>query len=303
MGHRLVADIGGTKVAVSLMTADGILKGSTVKPTEKEDPEILFALFISACDELCVVAGLERAHIDGIAIGLPGIVDREKGIAVYQNNLPWHGFPVKDRLMELFPSAEIEIDNDVYMAAWGEYRQRSFHRETMVYLTLSTGISCAIIHEGKFIRGAGMAGEIGFSLAGEESLEKHVSGPSMEGKGQIAYCNQELTLQAIMELYYKKDARAVAIVDEAVRALAREVYHTLLLLDPHTIVLGGGVFNHHPPLVAAVQKELSTYLQHPLFKGKEERIEASRHKGEAGLWGAFHYLSKREGRLEIVSDL
>ncbi|MBB4823397.1 glucokinase [Sporosarcina luteola] len=303
MGHRLVADIGGTKVAASLMTADGMVMGTIVKPTEKVDSEALFALFISACDELGKQAGLERAHIEGIAVGLPGIVDREKGIAVYQNNLPWHGFPVKERLLELYPAAEIEIDNDVYMAAWGEYRRRSFHHETMVYLTLSTGISCAIVHEGKFIRGAGVAGEIGFSLAGEDMLEKHVSGPSMESKGQSAFGNKELTLESIMDLYFKEDARAVAIVDEAVQALAREVHHTLLLLDPHAIVLGGGVFNHHPALVEAVRRELGIYLQHPLFKGKEERIEVSRHKGEAGLWGAFHCLAKRESRLEIVSDL
>ncbi|QTD40973.1 ROK family protein [Sporosarcina sp. Te-1] len=303
MGYRLVADIGGTKLAASLMTTDGIVMGTVVEPTEKDDPEKLFTLFITACDELCTRAGLDRSAIEGIAVGLPGIVDCENGIAVYQNNLPWHGFPIKDRLTELYPAAEIEIDNDVYMAAWGEYRQRCYNRETFVYLTLSTGISCAIIHEGKFMRGAGMAGEIGFGHVGEDTLETHVSGPSMERKGQSVFQNEELSLKAILDLYYKEDARAGAIIEEAVRALAGEVHHTLLLLDPHTIVLGGGVFNNHPSLVEAVRRELRSHLQHPLFQGKENRIEASHFKGEAGLWGAFHRLARRESRLEIVSDL
>jgi glucokinase len=134
-----------------------------------------------------------------------------------------------------------------------------------------------------------MAGEIGFSIVDDRmsSLETQVSGPAMEAKGKTAFANPEMSLHDMMDRYYKNDDQAIFILNEAVRALAREVHHTLLLLDPHVIVLGGGVFNNHPRLVEAVKKELADYLQHPLFKGKEQRIEPSVLKGDAGLWGAY----------------
>lgn len=289
MEYILAADIGGTKLAVALFSMDGVMVSSTVKKSETEAGELLYRLFTNACDELCTEAGLERTAIKGISIGLPGIVDVDKGVAVFQNNLPWRDFPIKERLSELYSSADIKVDNDVYMAAWGEYKQRDFTEESLVYITLSTGISCCSIIGGQFVRGAGMAGEIGFGIVDDRmsSLETQVSGPAMQMKAKAAYANPEMSLHDVMDRYYANDDQAVFILSEAVRALAREVHHTLLLLDPHAIVLGGGVFNNHPRLVEAVKKELADYVQHPLFKGKERRIEPSLLKGDAGLWGAF----------------
>lgn len=289
MEYILAADIGGTKLAVALFRADGVMVSSAVKKSETKDGELLYRLFTDACDELYTKAGVERTDIKGISIGLPGIVDVDKGVAVFQNNLPWRDFPIKERLSGIFTEADIKVDNDVYMATWGEYKQRGYAEESLVYVTLSTGISCCSIMGGQFVRGAGMAGEIGFSIVDDRMarLEMQVSGPAMEAKGKTAFANPDMTLHDIMDRYYANDDQAVIILNEAVRALAREVHHTLLLLDPHTIVLGGGVFNNHPRLVEAVKKELTDYLQHPLFKGKEQRIEASLLKGDAGLWGAF----------------
>jgi len=299
MGHILAADIGGTKLAVALFREDGVMVSSTVKSSETEDEELLFQLFVDACDELCAEAGLERTAVKGVSIGLPGIVDVDKGVAVFQNNLPWRDFPIKERLSGIYSEADIIVDNDVYMAAWGEYKQRGFAEESLVYITLSTGISCCSIIEGQFVRGAGMAGEIGFGIVDDRmsSLETQVSGPAMEAKGKTAFADPAMSLHEIMDLYYANDDQAVFILNEAVRALAREVHHTLLLLDPHAIVLGGGVFNNHPRLVEAVKKELADYLQHPLFKGKERRVEASLLKGDAGLWGAFFRFGGRKSAL------
>lgn len=283
-------------MAVALFRANGVMVSSTVKKSETKDGELLYRLFTDACDELCTKAGVERTGIKGISIGLPGIVDVNKGIAVFQNNLPWRDFPIQERLSGIFTEADIKVDNDVYMATWGEYKQRGYAEESLVYVTLSTGISCCSIIGGQFVRGAGMAGEIGFSIVDDRMarLEMQVSGPAMEAKGQTTFANPDMTLHDIMDRYYANDDQAVIILNEAVRALAREVHHTLLLLDPHTIVLGGGVFNNHPRLVEAVKKELADYLQHPLFKGKEQRIEASLLKGDAGLWGAFFRFGVRK---------
>ncbi|MDI2586966.1 ROK family protein [Psychrobacillus sp. NEAU-3TGS] len=288
MGYILAADIGGTKLATALFKNDGTVVKTNESLSEKKDEELLFQCLVNSFRSLCINEGVNFDDINGIAVGIPGIVDAEKGIAVFQNNLPWRDFPLVERLESEFPQSKIMMDNDVYMATWGEYTTRGFSSETMVYVTLSTGISCCLIHQGLFLRGSGMAGEIGFSLTGtsDTSLETLVSGPALELKGRKQFNNPELSLKEMMVGYYQGNVHIARIINEAVTALAKEVYQILVFTDPHCIVLGGGVFNHHPTLIEAVRKEVGQYLSHPLLKGKEERIEASIYKGEAGIRGA-----------------
>ena len=109
-------------------------------------------------------AGVSPAGIRGIGVGVPGKVDREKGVAVMQNNLPWRHFPLADRIREEIP-VPVVLDNDVCMAAHGEWMKRGGSvEETFVYFTISTGIACCTIHRGRILRGAGFSGEIGLAV-------------------------------------------------------------------------------------------------------------------------------------------
>ncbi|WP_318617281.1 ROK family protein [Sporosarcina sp. YIM B06819] len=288
MEYILAADIGGTKLATALFKVDGTLVVANEIKSEKNDGEKLLQSLIDSFKDICSNAGIAIADVIGISVGLPGIIDVEKGIAILQNNLPWRDFPLKDRLATEFPNMPIVVDNDVYMATWGEYKAREFTKEMFVYMTLSTGISSCSIHNSTFLRGAGMAGEMGFNLTDKPgiTLESLVSGPAMEERGRRVFDNPTLTLKEMMEGYYQGDEQVLPIINEAVTTLAKAVYHIIVAADPHCIVLGGGVFNHHPKLVEAVRQEVASYLTHPLLQGKEQRIEASRYKGEAGIRGA-----------------
>ncbi|WP_427109011.1 ROK family protein [Lysinibacillus xylanilyticus] len=60
----------------------------------------------------------------------------------------------------------------------------------------------------------------------------------------------------------------------------------ILLLDPHCIVLGGGFFNNHPKIIDYIKETINQRFVGTPFAGKEQIIESSIHKGEAGLYGA-----------------
>ena len=215
MTYALGVDIGGTKVATVLIDESGrILNRSEVEsiPTDKEK---MFGQVIKCIEMVLEDSSVQMEEVNGIGVGIPGKVDRENGIAIYQNNLPWKNFPIVSRLQDYFSIKNIVIDNDVYMATYAEWKVANLNTEdTFVYLTVSTGISCSIIHRGSFLRGNGFAGEIGLfpvlsktNANGMESLEKVASGPAIQKRVEKLFTNQSLTTKDLFRKIPKMTMR------------------------------------------------------------------------------------------------
>lgn len=288
MSHILVADVGGTKLATALFSQHQQLLIKREVPSDISTRDALFHCLINSFELLCMEKKLSFKDISKVSIGLPGIVDVQKGLAIYQNNIPWRNFPICERLVEFFPHAQIMMDNDVHMAAWGEYNARRFQKETMVYVTLSTGISCCTIVNGEFLRGTGLAGEIGFNIVGHagETLEESVAGPAIEKLGRVLLGNSAIRLKDMMELYYKGDPIMEKVLQQIIDCMEKQLHQMILMLDPHCIVLGGGFFNHQPKIIEQIKEVIQQRLLRTPFEGKEQIIESSIRKAEAGLYGA-----------------
>lgn len=288
MSHILVADVGGTKIATALFNQHQHILIKREVPSDISTKEALFHCLIDSFEILCMEKKLSFNEVSKVCIGVPGIVDVQKGLAVYQNNIPWSNFPICERLTEFFPHAQIMMDNDVHMATWGEYNARGFRKETMVYITLSTGISCCTIVNGDFLRGTGLAGEIGFNIVGQagETLEESVAGPAIEKLGRTLLGNSNIRLKDMMELYYKGDPIMVKVLQQIIYCMEKQLHQMILMLDPHCIVLGGGFFNHQPKIIELIKDGIQQRLLNTPFEGKEQIIESSIHKGETGLYGA-----------------
>lgn len=288
MSHILVADVGGTKLATALFNQHQQILIKREVPSDIATREALFHCLIDSFELLCMEKKLSFNEVSKVCIGVPGIVDVQKGLAVYQNNIPWSNFPICERLNDFFPHAQIMMDNDVHMATWGEYNARGFRKETMVYVTLSTGISCCTIVNGEFLRGTGLAGEIGFNIVGHtgETLEESVSGPAIEKLGRTLLGNLDIRLKDMMELYYQGDPIMEKVLKQIIYCMEKQLHQMILLLDPHCIVLGGGFFNHHPKIIEQIKEVIQQRLLNTPFEGKQKMIESSIRKGETGLYGA-----------------
>ncbi|MEK4387482.1 ROK family protein [Solibacillus sp. FSL W7-1464] len=280
----LSADIGGTKLALALSKQEQpekLIKQMEVKSPQQSEP--LFDAIISGFHKL--LEG-EEGDVIKVAVGLPGILDLQQGLVVFQQNLPWRNFPLVQRLEKAFPKAEVFMETDMMTAANGEYKIRQFKKETFIYITISTGIACCTIHDGKFLRGAGVPGEIGFSLTSTDAyFEEVCSGPGLL-KNLQQKTNEERTLQQFFDLYYEKDKRIVPLIQKWQQEIARKIHSFILLVDPHVVVLGGGVMNHHPQIVDEISGLVDQYFSHPFFEHKKGRVQASINKGNAGLIGA-----------------
>ena len=283
--YQIGLDIGGTKVAMILSDIQGNELISTAIVSEKNNAQLFYDKLLTMIGESLKWAQVTPSEIVGIGIGMPGIIDRERGCAIIQNNLPLENFPIYEKLQCDFPNAKITMDNDVNVAALHEYKLRNFYDETMVYVTVSTGISSAIIHRGEVFRGRGAAGEIGFfNREHSLTLEEDVSGPALERRLQKSMNTTE-DLEALLSM------RSSAIEEEIrymISRLNKVLVEMTILLDPHCIVIGGGVINGQPKLQHALFKEFEASLkQVSLFQNRPVRIEQAIDKNSSGVRGAL----------------
>ena len=268
MKYGLGVDIGGTKIATAIIDQDSNIMERVELPSISNDKEEMFKQVVNSIENVLVNFKLDITQIIGMGIGVPGKLDRKNGIAIYQNNLPWENFPIIERLNNYFSINNITIDNDVYMAALAEWKNSNVtKKDTFVYVTVSTGISCAIIHQGSFMRGAGFAGEVGLlpvlsnaSSNGIHTLEDTTSGPAIQriARNRLNYPN--MTTEQFFLEYQNGNRLTESTMKEVVQYLTQGIYSIVCLLDPHQIIFGGGVMNNHPYLLDLVKRQLEKYL-------------------------------------------
>src|SRR5690606_8802793 len=137
MKHALGVDIGGTKIAAAIIDEDMNIYHRSEIPSDPTDKEKMFQQVVKVINNVLKDSQLDVQQLEGIGIGVPGILDRELGIALFQNNLPWKDFPITQRIKDTFSVDKVVIDNDVYMATYAEWSLHGANpNETFVYLTI-----------------------------------------------------------------------------------------------------------------------------------------------------------------------
>lgn len=294
MEYVIGVDIGGTKIASIVADSAGNIVHRCELPSIKENPEEMFQQVVRCIQKLIFSADVSMQEVTSMGVGVPGKVDREKGLAIFQNNLPWRDFPIIKRLKDQFPSVKnITIDNDVYMAAYAEWEAADLpENATFVYVTVSTGISCSIIHNGNFLRGNGFAGELGLlPMPGIDqsqtstTLENIASGPGILQLARDIYNDPDMEIETLFLKYQKNEKQAVKVINQMLESLAGGIYTIACLINPHQIVCGGGVINHQPYIVDLLNKLVDNYMI--LVQEKANSlIKVSKLKEDAGVIGA-----------------
>lgn len=159
----LGVDVGGTKIALSLVTDDGKLLGSTRVNNHDRDPEDVLPELVRAGHTLLQEHGFATSGVRAIGIGSPSPMDFESGTILGPFNMPkWKNVPIRDFLAREF-HAPAFFDNDANaagLAAWIFGAGKGVR--DMIYLTMSTGIGAGIIADGKLLRGkTNYGGEVG----------------------------------------------------------------------------------------------------------------------------------------------
>jgi glucokinase len=253
--HVIALDVGGTGMKAALTGPGGELLHRARRATGRErGPEAVVAGILDFAAELRAL-GADRFGEDAVAAGVavPGIVDEERGTAVYAANLGWRDVPLRALLGERLGGVPVALGHDVRTGGLAEGRLGAGRgADRFLFVPLGTGIAGAIGIDGRVEAGAhGFAGEIGHVVVrpggtpcpcGQRGcLERYASASAVGRAWAEATGDPEADAAGCAGAVASGDARAARVWQEAVDALADGLVTALTLLDPRVLVIGGGL--------------------------------------------------------------
>lgn len=307
--YTLGIDVGGTKTAFGLYDQRRVLMDKCALPS---DPDLEAEQFFAwLCDEAQTVLRRNGVGVDrllGVGVGLPSYVIFDEGRILKTSNLTkLKDFAARDFMRERL-GARVVIDNDAHAAALAEYRYgagRGFRH--MLYCPVSTGISSAIIIDGKLFRGSyGFAGESGHQIVApgggiecgcenQGCFMSYVSGSMIVrhvrcwlAKGEpsvlpeLAGGERHITAEHILRGYDMGDALAMRAVEQMARYMAVWLFNLYVLLNINCFVFGGGLLNFGDRLFPKVYEQFQRYNGNDL----PVYFKTSELEGDFGIIGA-----------------
>ena len=259
----------------ALVGADGALLHEARRATGRErGPEAVVEGILAFAADLRAY-GQEHFGESAVAAGVavPGIVDAERGIAVYAANLNWHDVPLRALLGERLGGIPVALGHDVRTGGLAEGRIGAGRgADRFLFVPLGTGIAGAIGINGTIEAGAhGCAGEIGHIVVRPDGpecgcgqrgcLETLASAAAVTRAWAAASGNPEADAAHCAKAVESGDPAAAEVWHDAVDALAAGLVTAVTLLDPALLIIGGGLAEAgetlFTPLRAAVEERVT----------------------------------------------
>lgn len=311
-------DLGGTKIKIGIVNEEGeIVRNGIIDTDPSHDDKVIMRDMTAEIDRLIKQEGLQLKDIKSIGIGVPGLVDYEKGNIIYCTNLSWYNIEAVSYLKKHF-NIPVYIENDATVAAYAEslFGSTKGARDS-VFLTIGTGIGGGIIINKQIIRGAHGAGsEIGHMVIGENfydcncgrngcfetlasatamikyaSHKMNIDYPDSSLK-KIFVENGSLEAKDIFNQAVLGDVLAVETVNRTAKYMAIGIVNIYNILDPEIIAIGGGVSkagDNFFDLIRNNVKKMTLVDSESIDYGKIVRAELG---NDAGIIGAA-FLSKQ----------
>jgi glucokinase len=280
-------DVGGTSIRAGAVTVDGLVIGDPVSVSTgaTEEKERIVARIIDSISEIIERNELKKTGILGIGLGVTGPLDVKTGRILQCPNLPTMDFfPLRDAIEKEF-DLPVFMNNDANSMILGEcFWGAGKGFESVLGITLGTGLGCAIILDKKIWMGATeTAGEIWISPYKDGIIEDVVSGKGISTLYE-KLSGHKVTAEEIATLASYGDKSAKAAWDEFGKAVAYTLAWSVNLLDPDTVIIGGSIANAIDLFLPSLQESLRKNIC-PV-PGQNLRIVRTQLGDNAGFIGA-----------------
>lgn len=270
MNHYIGVDLGGTNLRAAFVEPEtGTVRALTSIPTlAREGHDAVMERIAGLIESVIAAAGVDRADIQGVGIGVPGVLDLDKGMVLFLPNLPgtWPNVPLRATVRQR-TGLPVYLLNDVRSITYGEWKFGAGRgAETMACFAIGTGIGGGLVVNGKLHLGiGGTGGELGHQTidfngpvcgcGNHGCVEAFASGPAIAAMGAKAvmqglttsigklvdYDLNKITPEIIAEAARQGDEVAQRIYEEAGTYLGVAVGNVLVSVGPRKVVIGGGV--------------------------------------------------------------
>jgi predicted NBD/HSP70 family sugar kinase len=272
-GYVLGVDIGRARLRAAVADLSGTVLARADLPNRERTATGVADAAARAAANALAEAKVSTDQVIHATAGTPGVFDPEHGRVRLAVNLPgWGRAGLFARIKERLGGVDLSVHNDANLAALGEYVLGAGRGSKLfVYVLIGTGLGVGIVSGGELFTGAhGAAGELGFlpvSFTGPQgapgpaepprrgALEEAVSADAVVRAAREHGMAGRLTAKSVFEHARAGHPAARAAVRQEGERVAHVVATISALLDPDTVVLGGGV-GHGADLLLEPVREL-----------------------------------------------
>jgi len=292
-------DVGGTNIKLGVVAPCGqiIVRNSfATKPFASSRTKLIAALG-RAIEESIISAGYPKKQIAGVGIGLPGLVDYEKGFVRFLPNIPgWRGVHLKSILQKMV-RLPVYVDNDVKMITLAESKFGAGKGvRNLVCMTLGTGVGAGLILNGELYRGQdNAAGELGHvplnehgpkcNCGGIGCFETYVGNRALFAMASSMFGKKGMTTLDMFALAKKGNKKALLFWKKAAQHIGNGLVGIVNLLNPRLIIIGGGVSNNERFLFKTITSTIRSRAMS--LQGSAFKIKRAKFKDDAGIIGAY----------------
>ncbi|MGY5851393.1 ROK family protein [Salegentibacter sp. F14] len=273
MSNNIIGiDIGATKTQIGVVQGDKVVKEISFPTSSKAEKEHIMAELISG------IESISQSDFLGIGIGVPGLINEEKGIVYDLSNIPsWKEVFLKKCLEDHF-NRPVKISNDANMFALGEkaYGKGKVY-ENMIGITLGSGFGTGIIINNKLysgtLSGAGELSEIPYL---DKTIEEYCS-------GKFFYSNYGVEGSKIYLKAKEGETEALEIFNQYGKHLGNAVKLIISVLSPEAIFFGGSISKSFLFFERSLRERIETF---PLKKITKQLVVAPSYVSNVSILGA-----------------
>lgn len=320
MKKYIGCDLGGTNLRAGVVDpTDGkILADRSTPALAREGHDAVMERMAALMEQVITDSGLPKSDFGGIGIGVPGLLDLKNGLTLFLPNLSghWKKVPLRDTIAGKVGLPTFLL-NDVRSITYGEWKFGGGRGvDSMACYAIGTGIGGGIVVGGKLHMGVdGTAGELGHQTidfngpkcgcGSNGCVEAYASGPAIAAAGlkvvtqgattkigELAgYDLNKIDAALIAKAANMGDAIAKDIYERAGEALGIAISNTLVTIDAHKIVIGGGVAQAGDLLLDPIRRT----IQKRVFIMPLEEVEVTLAElgGNAGIIGAAAFAASQ----------
>lgn len=260
----IAVDTGGTKTLITGFSHKGEASVSYKFPTPRDKNEYIATLIEAINDNF------KNQKIEGIVVAVPGVVRENK--VVWCANLGWKNFDIALLVKRAF-RCPVWVDNDANLAGLGEVRMLKKAPQTVLYVTISTGIGTGIIVDSNI----------------EPGLADSEGGHSLvEYDGQVREWESFASGAAIKRTYgkYARDITSKVVWRQIADKISRGFLPLIPILHPDMVIIGGSIGTYYDryeeTLQKILRKRLPNHITMPVFK-------QAAYPEEAVIYGCYYY--------------